>query len=287
MLAHVAAQVKILVDQDAAVRTYESESIHDMRVAARHLRSVLATFRPLFRAEITDPVRTELTFLGRFLGAVRDAEVQSTHLLEVVAAEPPQLVMGSVAEHIGLELQRDSRTAEIELSEVLDSPRYRALLDTLDRLLSDPPLTTRAGEPAVRALPAPVARTWKRIHSLADHRLPEDPDDRDRQLHEIRKSAKDLRYACEAVEPALGRRAARLATTAERWQTVLGDHQDSVVVRATLQSMGERMFLDGRNSFTIGRLHALEQRRGQRAEKQFLTSWSKGSGRHRPTWLDE
>ena len=46
---------------------------------------------------------------------------------------------------------------------------------------------------------------------------------------------------------------------------MLGEHQDSVVAREALRELGVRMHLDGDNAFTIGRLHALEQTRGEKA----------------------
>jgi CHAD domain-containing protein len=45
-----------------------------MRVATRRLRSALATYRQLFDAQRTEPVRQELAWLGTALGKPRDAE---------------------------------------------------------------------------------------------------------------------------------------------------------------------------------------------------------------------
>ncbi len=63
-------------------------------------------------------------------------------------------------------------------------------------------------------------------------RLPDAPADR--ELHEIRKRAKQARYALEAITPVSGKRAARAASRVADLQGVLGDHQDAVVARAWL-----------------------------------------------------
>ena len=59
-------------------------------------------------------------------------------------------------------------------------------------------------------------------------------DPRDLTLHEVRKSAKQLRYAAEAAVPVHRKAALRLASAAEEVQTILGERQDSVVARSLL-----------------------------------------------------
>jgi CHAD domain-containing protein len=55
----------------------------------------------------------------------------------------------------------------------------------------------------------------------------------------VRRRARDLRYAGEALTPSLGRRASRLASASEDLQDLLGRRQDAVVllerVRAAVQ----------------------------------------------------
>ena len=61
------------------------------------------------------------------------------------------------------------RVAWAHAREVLDSERYFALLDTLERLVDDPPWTNRAARPADDVLRARVRRDWKRLRrSLAE-----------------------------------------------------------------------------------------------------------------------
>jgi CHAD domain-containing protein len=61
-------------------------------------------------------------------------------------------------------------------------------------------------------------------------RPPADPE-----LHRVRRRARDLRYAGEALAPSLGRPAAKLARAAKRLQDVLGEHQDAIVLRERLR----------------------------------------------------
>jgi len=128
-------------------------------------------------------------------------------------------------------------------------------------------------------------RSYRRVEKLVGAGAPEDVTHRDEWYHEIRKSAKRLRYAAESVAPAFGKPADALAGAAEHLQEVLGEHQDSVVARAALRELGVRMFLDGDNAFTIGRLHALEQTRGEEALDEFESAWAALSDKQLLRWL--
>ena len=54
---------------------------------------------------------------------------------------------------------------------------------------------------------------------------------RDVALHEARKSARRARYAAEAARPASGKPARKFARQMKKVQSVVGDHQDTVIAR--------------------------------------------------------
>ena len=60
------------------------------------------------------------------------------------------------------------------------------------------------------------------------------PDPSDTKLHKVRILAKRSRYAAEATAPLLGPAAARFAAGVADLQTVLGDHQDTVLAEEWL-----------------------------------------------------
>jgi len=130
-----------------------------------------------------------------------------------------------------------------------------------------------------------VRKSYRRVTRLVRAGAPDDPARRDEWYHEIRKAAKRLRYAGESVAPAFGKPADDLAKRAEDLQEMLGEHQDSVVARAALRDLGVRLHLDGDNAFTIGRLHALEQTRGDRAIAEFDRAWATLSDPATTGWL--
>ena len=85
----------------------------------------------------------------------------------------------------------------------------------------------------------------------------------------MRKAAKRVRYAAESVQPAIGSDATDLAEAMERLQDVLGEHNDSVVVRPLLRRLGAEAEAAGDSAFTFGRLHALEEWRAARTRQQY------------------
>jgi CHAD domain-containing protein len=283
--AHLHNEMAELKLRDPQVRQDKPDSVHKMRVATRRLRSTLATFRPLMDRERTDPLRQELKWLAGILGAARDAEVMRARLAVMIGEQPPDLLVGPVARRVDKELRAMYREAHARVVEALDSSRYFALLDGLDALDSAPPWTGSAEEPAGRILPIYVRRDWKRLRGQAEAIDATASAERDHRLHELRKSAKRVRYAAEAVESVFGQQAKAVAKAAKHMQEPLGHHQDSVVLRELLRELGMRAHLDGQNAFTYGRLHALEEARAHDTEQQAAVAWKNASHKRLRRWL--
>jgi CHAD domain-containing protein len=257
VLAYAGAQVARLKSVDPWVRRNAPDSVHQMRVATRRLRSTLKSFGPVLHAGSTEQLRTELKWLGDLLGEARDGEVMSGHLLEGLERMPAELVLGpAVARVQGYFAPREAAARRV-LLDALDSGRYFALIDALEALLADPPLTAVARGPGADVLAAVVRRrrrrTCRRLHRA--RRAPAGPA-RDTALHEARKAAKDARYAAEAARPAMGKKARRVARRMKKLQSVLGDHHDGVVARGVARDLAVRAHLAGENAFSFGLLYA-------------------------------
>ena len=274
MLSYLFQQVRAVKLHDPRVRVDAPAAVHQFRVAARRLRSALATFRKLTDTTSARFLRGELQWLAGTVGQARDAEVIGARLKDMIGAEPPELLIGPVAqqiqEHLGT-VQQQGRAAGLA---ALDSTRYFRLLDALDAFLAVPPLSACAGNDALGTVGRLVSAERKRLKAAVrslDGRAGGTPQDA--ALHEVRKSAKRLRYAAEAATPVFGTQATNLARAAEGIHEILGDFQDSVVTRATLLVLA-RQAADGPGSgFTYGRLHALEQQRGIEARLRFYDAW--------------
>ena len=195
-------------------------------------------------------------------------------------------MLGPIAARIEAELRADHRKAHDDLVEALRSERYFRLLDRLDELVAARRSPRLADGKAGKVLTKRVRKSYRRVNGAGrGGRAARTPLHRDEWYHEIRKASKRLRYAAESVAPAFGEPATSLAEAAEELQEVLGEHQDSVVARAALRELGVRMHLDGDNAFTIGRLHALEQTRGDEAITEFERAWAALSDSATTEWL--
>jgi CHAD domain-containing protein len=271
--AAVAAQVGDLRTADLAIRTGQGKGVHDFRVACRRLRSTLAVFRSVLERQFTDPLRAELQWVGRELSATRDGEIALEHLRALVAEQPIELVLGPVAARLQQTQLRDHLAGEQHVLEVLAGARYLRLVDALDQLLLEPPVTPAAAGTARPVLRAALRRSRKRVlrQARAADRAPGAL--RHPALHEVRKAAKRARYTAEVVEPVLGRRAKALRREMKRVQTVLGHAQDTVITREHCRRIGLAAELAGENPWTYGRLHALEEARAARAEERFQARW--------------
>ena len=273
--ARLAEQVEALKRRDVDVRRDTHEGVHQLRVAMRRLRSALATFRPLVDRDLTDPVREELQWIAGLLGEARDAEVMAQRLAQTVAAQPVELVLGGVSARIQHTLGTRYREGLATAVEAMESTRYLDLLESLDRLVADPPWTPLAQQPAGEVLPGLLRRDWKRLRrAVAAVDAAADQEAHDLALHESRKAAKRLRYAAEAARPVLGKDAKRVAAAAKAAQTVLGEHHDSVVTRSVLRQLGVQAQLDGDSAFTFGLLYGLEQWHAAALEDEFRQLWN-------------
>lgn len=205
-------------------------------------------------------------------------------LSDLLATEPADLVVGPVVETVDQELSGRYLVAHAQVVQALDGQRYVDLLRALDSLV-DVPGTAEAHGTARDVLPRLVRRRDRRLRKAlhaADKAT--DAQARDLQLHEARKQAKATRYAAEAVQPPFTGAAQRYAATVTTLQEVLGEHQDSVVTREVLRELGAASTRSGRNGFTLGRLHALEQFRA--AAGSDLSEARRAFDRHRVrTWL--
>ncbi|WP_203963485.1 CHAD domain-containing protein [Actinocatenispora thailandica] len=254
---YLAAQRDALVANDPGARAGDSDAVHDLRIAVRRLRCTLRAFRPLLRSETTEPLRAELGWLGRRLGAVRDADVMSANLAAAIDAVDPELIVGPVADRIGRRVARGAEKARSRLLRALASQRYAGLLDRLDQLVAEPRAIS------YQQATACAAKALRRADRKLDAALRHPPRapvaaaaSGETALHEARKAYKRARYALEVVLPAAGHPARRLVRRLRVMQDLLGDLHDAWLTADLLRDHGMRAHLAGENAFSYGILVA-------------------------------
>lgn len=238
VVAALGEDVDRLLAAEPRVRADESDSVHQMRVATRRLRSVLRSYRNVFHRDEIDAIRAELRWLAGLLGIARDAEVRADRFAALLDEYP------DVQRHLGRRLVSAERAAYTDAHRTvlreLDGERYALLRARVVGLRTDPPLRRkRARRDADLVFKAAVRADLRRLKARVDAERDVEEADRVEALHDIRKAAKRLRYSAEAATDILDGPAEDLARRAKKVQGVLGDHRDAIEALATITARAE------------------------------------------------
>jgi len=266
----VAEQVDELLVWDRAVRADAPDSVHQMRVTTRKIRSLLRDSQDAFGLSETTWVIDELRELAGVLGVARDAEVLGERYERELERLGPELVRGPVRERLVKGAQRRYQTGLRRSLVAMRSQRYFRLLDALDALVAASPDTT-SGPESEPVAPVTIDAAYKRVRKAAKAAAQVEQEkvegleaehDKDEALHRIRKRAKRLRYTAAATG------ADKVAQQAKAIQALLGDHQDSVVSRLHLLQQTEAAHNAGEDTFTYGLLFQLEDDLAESCRRQ-------------------
>ncbi len=262
----VAEQVDQLVEWDRAVRADVYDSVHQMRVTTRKIRSLLQSAEGAFGISDDAWVLDELRQLAAVLGVARDAEVLAERYEKALDELPDDLVRGPIRNRLVDGAKRRYQSGLRRSLIAMRSERYFRLLDALDGLVAaEPPPGTADDEQAAVSIDS----AYKRVRKAAKRASDAANDDRDEALHRIRKGAKRLRYTAAATG------ADKVSDRAKTIQSLLGDHQDSVVSRTHLSQQADAAHAEGEDTFTYGLLYAQEDALAIDARRQLDSALKK------------
>jgi CHAD domain-containing protein len=287
--AHLARHTRALRLADMAVRRDADDSVHQMRVATRRLRSGLRVFRPLLDRTWADELRDELGWVAGALGGYRDREVLLARLDEHAGELPADLPVAEMRALLRRRLRREMTEARKQALETLGSERYLALQDALVAACADPSTLDEAERPAGEVLPPLVKQAWKRLSRDAEQLLADEgsgdgaPDE---EWHTARKAAKKARYSVEACVPVFGGDAATLAKQLSKVTEVLGEHQDGAVAAEAVRGMAATGRVGAEVAFALGVLHEVERDHVERTRSQFAELWPEVRRRKLRKWLE-
>ncbi|WP_156686647.1 CYTH and CHAD domain-containing protein [Mycobacterium sp. Marseille-P9652] len=252
---------------DRAVRADAPDSIHQMRVTTRKIRSLLRDYDESFGLGDAAWVLDELRELAGILGVARDAEVLAERYDRELGRLAPELVRGPVRERLVEGALRRYETGWRRSLIAMRSQRYFRLLDALDAIVSQSPAEVAGEERA----PVTIDAAYKKVRKAAkaapaaagvELEGPSAEHDRNEAIHRIRKRAKRLRFTAAATG------ASQVSDRAKAIQSLLGDHQDSVVSREHLSHEAEAAHAAGEDTFTYGLLYQQEEDLADRCREQ-------------------
>ena len=176
----------------------------------------------------------ELKWLGREVGAVRDADVlreRRRRRLEHLADRDR-----SAGEELLECLDRDREAARRRMLRAMSTARYDRLLDGLIAASRCPPLASDPDDlhlrAAERTLTNALRKRWRQLHRTVAEI---DSDVTDEDLHEIRIASKRCRYATELAGPVSAKGVRTFANALNKMQTELGNDHDSTVAETWLR----------------------------------------------------
>lgn len=172
------------LNEPLIVSDCDPEALHQARVALRRLRSALLLFRPMLRDRQSREIARQLRWLVRQLGPARDIDV---------------LLLHASSSEVLDKLTQARKAAYETVVEALRSRQSRLLMLSLSEWAAAGDWIERSGNSAAAAGPigqfasSAVARRVAKLNKQAKAITGED----DHARHEVRKSAKKLRYGIE------------------------------------------------------------------------------------------
>ena len=253
----------------------DPEALHDMRVAVRRLRAMLALFADALPLRAAG-YRATLGWIADALGGVRDLDVQLERLegwrtqMEADDAE----ALATVAEV----LRRRRVAARRRMLRVLDCARYDRFLECFGAMLRGPlPRRGIARRPIVDSARTLVRRRMRKVRQRGDEIVPTSAP---AAYHRLRIDCKKLRYALEAHADVYGKPVRRLAVSVTALQDLLGRHQDAEVAIVDLRELCERRAprLSRRAIFVIGKIAERYEREARRLRRGFPKLYRAATG---------
>jgi CHAD domain-containing protein len=255
-----------------AIADVDSEFLHDLRVAVRRTRSVQRQLQGVFPPEALAHARAEFRWIQQVTGPSRDLDVYLLDLGERARTMPT--AMRADLEPLRAVLLERRRRERRRMVGALRSVRLQAALDDWGALLDglvEAPADARpdAGRPVADVAGERIRATYRRMErrgrAIDDASPAED-------LHELRKTGKELRYLLELFGSLYSAAVVRpMVKTLKSLQDTLGAFQDREIQASMLRSLREEIgALDGgaQALMAMGLLvdHLEREQRSARAE---------------------
>lgn len=231
----------MLAHQDLAREGSDIEGVHQMRVAARRLRSALVLFRSHLERESVRLWREDIRWLAGQLGRARDLDVFISEGLTAVAGQLPLAGEDVVRE---LAVAKRATVYDQDVRPLLISARYQRFCTDFSRWIEDDLRQPPADPKIARRLTRPIiasARKWldNQEHRVLDTGRAITGNDSP-ALHQLRIECKKLRYAAEFFRP-LFPDMQQFITRMKGLQDILGVMNDLALTPALLDEvLGER-----------------------------------------------
>jgi CHAD domain-containing protein len=254
----------------------DTEFLHDLRVAIRRTRTVLAAGKHVLPTAIADAARANFGGLGALTGPARDLDVYLLEWDSYTAPLGSEAVTALAPVRAWIAHERDDayRTLAAALRST-DETSFVAEWRTWLRSTPQPRDDDCDEQPLGPFVARRIARAQSKL--IDDGRLigPESPAE---QVHDLRKEAKKLRYLLECFGSLLAPRPLKqFVRRLKTLQDNLGEHQDAEVHIAELRTISHHVHDAGAGAATmiaIGQLTERLDRRRLDARAEFAARFA-------------
>lgn len=201
------------------------KGVHDMRVATRRLRSALRDFASLLKRKPLEKTKKDLKKIADALGEVRDQDVAIIALKKLRKKATVQNIKIGIDELIE-ERNKRREQAQLQLLEKISATALKDLKARFEKAISKAVKKEKSSKTISfnRAGKKVVGKSLKDFCALTNHIYEPLID---KPLHELRISAKRLRYAIELYTACWGERIEPFAEQIAKMQTFLGEVHDA------------------------------------------------------------
>lgn len=253
----------------------EPEELHQLRVTVRRIDATLALFKHQLPEAL---VRARKAAKGvlRALGAARDVDVQLAELSRYCADLPDE--ERAAAEPLRRQLEVLGARAHTRMVRLLDSAPTRRWLEDLTVGTEAAAAVAPATHSALAVMPARVRQRFRKLRKTV-RGLPANASME--EFHDVRRRAKQLRYAIESGAGMFGKPAEDLLKALRRMQERLGAHQDAHMARSRLATLAadSTIALPPATLFLMGRLAERQSNLISQADKTLSRSWRRVRGK--------
>jgi CHAD domain-containing protein len=254
-------------------RGEDPEELHQLRVTVRRIDATLALFKHHL-PELLVRTRATAKSLLRALGAARDYDVQLMELAAYCAAAPE--ADRAASEPLRERLEAEGARAHARLLRLLDAaPTQRWIEALTEASKAEAP---GGADSALTVMPERVRRRFRKLRKTV-RRLPASASMD--EYHEVRRRAKQLRYAIESGTAIFGKPADDLLKALRRLQDQLGAHQDAHMASSRLAALAADRDnpLPPATLFLMGRLAERHSDLTAGVDKALSRSWRRVRGK--------
>ncbi len=258
----------IRINETGIIKDYDTEFVHDYRVAIRRTRSALGQLERARKEEVLQKAKSNFSDLGRSTNKLRDIDV---YLLR--EKQYKQMLPKDMRPHLNpfFENMRIQRKNEYRsLVKTLRSAKYKQMMHNWEEFLKtnyvQEKLLGKKSLAVTDLARLVICKRNRKVLEFGKKILNTSSDD---LLHKLRIEGKKLRYLLEFFSSLFPENNMKfLISKLKQLQDNLGDFNDLVIQQSRLKEAAGQMILEGKNlnktilslGVLIGKLNESQQR---------------------------